>query len=55
MTNNNSDTCPIWRDPYSSTISDRVDGTILINSDRTGGEYVIDAPALLNLTNLEDV
>ena len=54
MENNNSGTCPIWREPYSATASDRVGGTILINSDRTGGEYIIDGPAFINLTNLED-
>ena len=55
MTNNNSGTCPIWEEPYSATASDRVDGTILINSDRAGGEYVIGESAWLNLGNLEDV
>ena len=54
MTNNNSGTCPIWREPYSATAFDRVGGTILINSDRAGGEYIIDGPAFINLTNLED-
>ncbi len=54
MKNDNSAICPIWGEPYSATASDRAGGTILINSDRTGGEYIIDAPAFINLTNLED-
>ena len=54
MNNDNSAICPIWGEPYSATASDRAGGTILINSDRTGGEYIIDAPAFINLTNLED-
>ena len=55
MPNNTPLPCPIWGAPYSATGSDRVDGTILINSDRAGGEYVIDQSAWGNLGNLEDV
>ncbi len=55
MTNNNSDICLIWGDLYSATIFQRSRDTFLINSDRAGGEYVIDQSAWLNLGNLEDV
>ena len=55
MPNNTLLPCPIWGKPYDATGSDRIDGTILINSDRTGGEYVIDQSAWRNLGNLEDV
>ena len=55
MKNNNSGTCLIWGESYSATASDRVGGTILINSDRASGEYVIDQSAWGNLGNLEDV
>lgn len=55
MPNNALLPCPIWGKPYDATGSDRVDGTILINSDRAGGEYVIGESAWLNLGNLEDV